>query len=219
MEKTRDKLVRERLVARGAESLSDQELLGIIIDDDKGEATQKAEDVITSCRGLSGLSKLSLSQLRMSEDLGIKRAAKIVASVELGRRMKIAETAETVTIKDTNDILNIFQPQLATLPYEEMWVVYLNSINRVIEKRRVSQGGAVALVVDYKLIIKRAVELVANAIILVHNHPSGVATPSEEDCRLTERLSQAADLFDMKLLDHVIISNEGSYSFSSQNKL
>ena len=102
---------------------------------------------------------------------------------------------------------------LATLSHEECWAVYLTSSNRIIERQRVSQGGVQGTVVDHRLIIKRALELLATQLILIHNHPSGAAEASPQDKVLTERIAQAAALFDIRLLDHIIIAREGDFSF------
>ena len=106
----------------------------------------------------------------------------------------------------------LFRPQLETLAYEECWAVYLTSSNRIIERQRISQGGVQGTVVDHRLVVKRA-ELLATQLVLIHNHPSGAAAPSPQDKVLTERVAQAAALFDIRLLDHIIIAREGDFSF------
>ena len=113
--------------------------------------------------------------------------------------------------------MRIMEPLLASLQHEECWALYLASSGRVVERLRISQGGVQATVVDCKLIIKRAIELLATQIVLVHNHPSGSAEPSRQDRELTERVAEAAKLFDMRLLDHVIISAGAHYSFRAHN--
>ena len=105
------------------------------------------------------------------------------------------------------------RPQLERLAYEECWAIYLTSSNRVIERQRISQGGVEGTVVDHRLVVKRALELLATKLILVHNHPSGAAEPSEQDRRLTRRIAEAAALFDIRLLDHLVIAREGDFSF------
>ena len=106
-----------------------------------------------------------------------------------------------------------FRPQLERLSHEECWVVYLTSSNRVIERYRISQGGVTGTVVDHRLIVKRALELLATQLILVHNHPSGTPEASGQDKTLTERVARAAALFDIRLLDHIIIARDGDFSF------
>ena len=109
------------------------------------------------------------------------------------------------------------EPQLGALQHEECWALYLASSGRVLDRMRISQGGVQATVVDCRLIIKRAIELLAVQIVLVHNHPSGTTEPSRQDMELTERVAEAAKLFDIRLLDHVIIARGGHYSFRANN--
>lgn len=198
-----------KITNRGPESLSDRELLTLLLDD-----TALAETLIGECHGsLGGLADKDLSRLRMVGGMGLKRAVLLGAALELGRRAAVEKTRQADTIRSTQDIVGIFKPLLGTLPHEECWALFLTSSSRIIERMRVSQGGVQATVVDHRLIIKRALELLAAQIVLVHNHPSGAAMPSKQDITLTERIRQAAALFDIRLLDHVIISREGDYSF------
>lgn len=139
----------------------------------------------------------------------------VAAALELGRRLRIEEGQQIDSVRTDQDIVAMFQPQLGALPYEEFWAVYLNASNRVIDRMRVSQGGVSATVVDHRLIVKRAVEKLANALVLVHNHPSGNELPSDEDKALTGRVDLAASLFDITLLDHVIVTAGPCYSFRS----
>ena len=116
-------------------------------------------------------------------------------------------------------MVRIMEPLLGELQHEECWALYLASSGKVIERMRVSQGGVQATVVDSKLVLKRAIELLASQIVLVHNHPSGSAEPSRQDIELTERVAEAAKLFDMRLLDHVIIAHGSNFSFRSRNNI
>jgi len=154
-----------------------------------------------------------MTRLRMTEGIGVKRAAVLTAVFELAGRLHRQEAAAPASIRTKDDVTALFAPLLARLPHEEMWALYLSSANGVIEKMRVSQGGVTALVVDYKLIVKRAVEVLASSLIIVHNHPSGVAAPSPEDISITKRIGDAAALFDIGLVDHIIIADGSSYSF------
>ena len=216
----RDRDVREKLVLRGAGLLSTAELLSLIIGPDSaGEsALTAAERLLEYYDGsLASLLRADLTELRTATGIGIRRASSLAAALELGRRAA-AEQVSPVIVKDKNDVVALF-PALADLGHEEMWVIYLTSSNRVIEKRKVAQGGVSALVADHKLITKRALELLAQSVILVHNHPSGSASPSAEDEAVTLRIAEAMKLFDIKLLDHIIISATESYSFKSNGKL
>lgn len=122
-------------------------------------------------------------------------------------------------IGSSNDVVRIFRPLLTEMKHEECWCLYLNTGNRIVERQRVSQGGVQATVVDHRLVIKRALELLATQIILVHNHPSGAALPSEQDKILTKKIAEAAALFDIRLLDHLIIARGGEYSFRQSGLL
>lgn len=211
-----DKQVREKLIAQGVSALSDAELLSILLrEGDPGcSAVEMSECLLAHFQGsLARISRCGLSALRMTENLGVRRAAAVAAALELGRRFRAEEGLTLETICTDRDIVAMFQPQLAGLPHEEFWVVYLNASNRILDRVRVSQGGVSGTVVDYRLIVKRAVEKLAHALILVHNHPSDNAQPSAEDNTLTERICMAASLFEIQLLDHVIITSGTCYSF------
>ncbi len=201
----------DKLNARGANSLSDTELLSLLLDDD-----ELAERLIESYSGvLTSIAGEDLSRLRMFEGLGLKRAVRLVAAAEWGRRISVAKSSKQETISTSGDVVAIFRPMMESLRHEECWVLYLNSANKIVEQQRVSQGGITTTTVDHRLIVKRALELLATRIVLVHNHPSGSSQPSEEDDRLTSRLRNAAELFDIILLDHIIISPTGEFSYKS----
>lgn len=222
MKAENDKQVRERLVARGVESLSNEELLSLVLPPRRGEQSLVVARRLYAEVGesLGTLSRLSLAELRQTAELGMERASSLVAMFELGRRAALSEGEQAKAITGVADIVSLFQPLVGALPHEELWVVYLTSANRIIERKRVSVGGSTALIADTKLILKRALNLVASSLIVVHNHPSGTLAPSPEDERLTMRLAEAARLLDMQLLDHIIIGrNGGHYSFRSEGKL
>ena len=211
-----DKQVREKLVNQGAESLSDVELLSILLREgtQNRSAMESADALYESFGGsLLRMSGCKLDELRKRENLGMSRSAMIAAALELGRRFRAGEIATRDTIRTDKDVIEIFQPLLAHLPYEEFWIVYLSSSNRILDKVRISQGGTSKTVVDHKLIVKRALEKLAQAIILVHNHPSGNPQPSAEDEEITEKVTRAASLFEITVADHVIITSEVCYSF------
>lgn len=215
-----DKEVRERLVARGVESLTDAELLSLVISPKGGEESiVVAERLVESAGSLVSIAHASLGELRQMESLGVERASRVVAAMELGRRALVAEGEEMASIRDYSDIVSLFTPLLGSLNHEEMWVLYLSSSNRILERRRISVGGLSSLTTDCRLIIRHALTLVAASIIVVHNHPSGVATPSHQDEEFTRRLREAAELFEIALLDHIIIARGGSYSFRAHHTL
>ena len=154
-------------------------------------------------------------KLRSVAQLGIARAALVSAALEIGRRGRAAENSMRDQIMSDRDVIELFQPELAILPHEEFWVLYLNASNKILDRVRISQGGVTGTVVDYKLIVKRAVERLAQGILLVHNHPSGNPLPSDADTLITEKLVRAASLFEITVADHVIITSGECYSFRS----
>lgn len=209
------------LQLKGAGSLTDAELLALLTDDGAEGATVRAEALLEACGGsLASLGRTELARLRMTAGVGIKRAARLVAAAELGRRMLAQDAAAEVrAITSSEEVVRMFRPRLIDLNHEECWALYLGSSNRIIEQVRISQGGVQGTVVDHRLVVKRALELLASQLILVHNHPSGTAEPSEEDKLLTRRIADAAALFDIRLLDHLIISRSDSCSFRSRGLL
>ena len=211
-----DKQVREKLVARGAQALTDAELLSVLLQKGEagGSALELSEELLAAYDGdLTAIAQEEVVRLRSVARLGVTRAALVSAALELGRRCRVAESRVKDTIMTDQDVIDIFQPQIGMLPHEEFWVVYLNASNRILDRVRVSQGGVTGTIVDYKLIVKRAVERLAQGILLVHNHPSGNPLPSGADNEITERVVRAAALFDMTVADHVIITTGECYSF------
>lgn len=205
---------REKLALRGAETLADVELLALLLED-----KTLAEALIKEVGSLVNIANMPLSRLRMVAGLGAKRAERIQMAAEVGRRVVSANIAVEDIISSSEDVIGIMRPLLKELKYEECWVIYLTNSNRVIERSRISQGGVQATVVDHRLIVKRALELLSTRIILVHNHPSGSATPSSADFDLTRRVKEATSLFDIQLLDHIVVSATDSYSFKSNGNL
>lgn len=203
------KTITDKMAARGVESLSDAELLAVLTDDE-----QTAGALLAACGGaLARIASEDAARLRMVGGLGLRRARLLLAAAEFGRRVAASRAAEADVIATSDDVVALFRPQLETLAYEECWAVYLTSSNRIIERQRISQGGVQGTVVDHRLVVKRALELLATQLVLIHNHPSGAAAPSPQDKVLTERVAQAAALFDIRLLDHIIIAREGDFSF------
>lgn len=203
----------DKLSLYGASAMSDTELLAIILDD-----SALAERILQS-QSLAEIARSNISRLRMVEGMGLARAAKLSAATEVGRRMAKAENNNFVRILSYNDAVQLFRPIFEGLQHEECWVVFLTSSNRVVEQMKISQGGVQATVVDNRLIIKRALELLSTQIIIAHNHPSGTAEPSKADIELTKRIKAAAALFDIAIVDHIIIASTGNYSFKSNNLL
>ena len=193
------KNIHDKMAARGVEALDDAELLTLLTEDG-----QAARALLEAYDG---------SPVRMVGGLGLKRARMLLAAAEFGRRVAADRAAEADSVATSDDVVRLFRPQLQRLAHEECWVVYLTASNRIIERQRVSQGGVTGTVVDHRLIVKRALELLATQLILIHNHPSGTPEASGQDKTLTERVARAAELFDIRLLDHIIIAREGNFSF------
>jgi DNA repair protein RadC len=206
--------IHEKISLRGIEALTDTELLSVLLED-----SVLAEELLRECGSLSNIATMPASRLRMVAGLGNRRAEQIQSAVEIGRRVASANRAIEDTISSSDDVVSAMRPLLKELKHEECWAIYLTNSNRIIERCRISQGGVQATVVDQRLIVKRALELLSTRIILVHNHPSGSATPSGADFEITKRIKEATSLFDIQLLDHIIISASESYSFKSSGKL
>lgn len=209
----------DRLQSRGAESLSDEELLSVILAESLTDerAQGLAAELLTEVDGsLMRLMDRDVARLRMVGGLGRLRALRLKAVRECGRRVAASSADHRDVVASSEDVVRIMEPQLAELQHEECWALYLSSSGRVLERMRISQGGIQATIVDCRLVIKRALELLAVQIVLVHNHPSGSSAPSEEDRRLTSRVADAARLFDIRLLDHVVIARGNHYSFRGQ---
>ena len=215
------KNLHDKLMSRGAASLSDAELLAMLVESatDQRDPQVVAEGLLASCGSLAGVARSDLSRLRMVEGIGLKRAERMVVAAEFGRRIARATTSDVECIKTDEDVARLMRPIFEGMQHEECWVLYLTSSNRLIERQRVSQGGVQATVVDHRLIVKRALELLATQLIMVHNHPSGAAEPSLADKELTKKVKSAAALFDIRMLDHVIISREGNFSFRREGIL
>lgn len=206
--------IHEKISLRGIEALTDEELLSVLLED-----RVLAEELLRECGSLSSIATMPASRLRMVAGLGNKRTERIQSAVEVGRRVVSANSAVEEIISSSDDVVSAMRPMLKELKHEECWAIYLTNSNRIIERCRISQGGVQATVVDQRLIVKRALELLCTRLILVHNHPSGSATPSGADFDITKRIKEATSLFDIQLLDHIIISASESYSFKSSGKL
>ncbi|NMC37665.1 MAG: DNA repair protein RadC [Bacteroidales bacterium] len=208
---------REKLIRKGISSLSDTELLAILISSGtrKKSAVDLGRELLSMVNNnLNSLGKLSLSDLRKLNGIGPARAVTIAAALELGRRRKLAEMPDIFQIKSSQDVAGIFQPLLADLSHEEFWVLFLNRSNKVIDRMKISQGGISGTVTDIRIIMKKAVENLASGIIVCHNHPSGNLSPSESDTNITRKIRDAGNLMDIQLLDHLIISDRDYYSFA-----
>ena len=202
---------REKMMAQGKTALSNAELLAILLGSGSADesAVELSRRILASVNNsLTALGKQSLQQLQAFKGIGQAKAITILAATEMGRR-RAAETPELQPkIEVAHNVFTLMQPLIGELPHEEFWVLYLNSTNRVIHKARLFSGGITHTTVDVRLLFKTALEQGAIALILVHNHPSGNTTPSKEDIELTQRVKTAGDMLDIKLLDHVIVTEK-----------
>jgi UPF0758 protein fjoh_0413 len=202
---------REKMISQGKTALSNAELLAILLGSGSADesAVELSRRILASVNNsLATLGKQSLQQLQAFKGIGQAKAITILAATEMGRR-RAAETPELQPkIEVAHNVFTLMQPLIGELPHEEFWVLYLNSTNRVIHKARLFSGGITHTTVDVRLLFKTALEQGAIALILVHNHPSGSITPSKEDIELTQRVKTAGDMLDIKLLDHVIVTEK-----------
>ncbi len=211
---------REKLVSKGKEVLSDAELIAILIGSGSREesAVGLAKRIITHVNNnLNELSKLSLNDLMQFKGIGEAKAVTIITALELGRRRRLEEALIKPEIKSSKAVFEIMQPIIGDLPHEEFWVLYLNNSNKIIYKNQLSTGGITGTLVDVRLLFKKAVELSAVAIILSHNHPSGGLKPSVSDKNLTIKIQKAGEILDIKVLDHLIITEKTYFSFADNN--
>lgn len=213
---------REKLKNKGIGALTDAELIAILI----GSGTKNESAVDVSKRlmnaadnNLNVLGKKTLRDLMQVNGIGEAKAISIMASLELGKRRKLADILTKQKITSSKEVYELFSAMLMDLPHEEFWVIMLNRSNTIIEKYKLSQGGIAGTVIDVKIIIKKALENLASSLILCHNHPSGNIRPSQNDRVITNKLSDAAKYFDIKVLDHLIVSDNGYYSFADEGDL
>ena len=213
---------REKLIHSGRHTLTDSELLAILIRSGSRDETavELARRILCEAgNDLTRLSKMSVSDLSAFKGMGSVKAITVVAALELGRRRRLAEAMQSEKISSSKDVAGYFAPILSDLLYEEFWILLLNRANNVITRFQVSKGGITGTVVDPRVIFKKAVEVMASGIILCHNHPSGNRQPSDADISLTKKLKEAGKLLDIQVLDHLIIAGEEYYSFADEGRM
>jgi DNA repair protein RadC len=213
---------REKMMAKGIRSLSDAELIAILIGSGNMEesAVEVSRRILSSAKNnLNELGKKSISDLQKFKGIGPAKAITIAAAMELGRRRKESEPDEKPKITTSADAALIFKPLLSDLPHEEFWVLFLNRNNLVLDKMMVSKGGLTGTIIDVRIILKTALEKLACSLILCHNHPSGNLNPSEPDKEITRKLKEAGKHMDIPVLDHLIIANDAYFSFADEGLL
>lgn len=213
---------REKLFLKGRLALTDTELLAILI----GSGNQKETALCISRKvlsntdyNLSDLSRLSVQKLMNFRGIGKVKALTIIAALELGRRRRNEKVIASAKLSSSKNVFELMQPLLGDLEHEEFWVLLLNNANTLKYKWQLSIGGITATLVDVRLIFKKALEIGATSMILCHNHPSGNLTPSQSDILLTKKVIKGAHLLDVKILDHVIVTEKSFYSFADEGDL
>lgn len=213
---------REKLLLKGRAALSDAELIAILI----GSGSRNESAVSLSQRilasvsnNLNELGRLSIPELMEFKGIGEAKAICIAAAMELGRRRRAEEALERKKITSSSSVFEFVQPIIGELPHEEFWILYLNNSNKIIKSAQLSKGGITGTVVDVRLAFKEALQLGAVGIILAHNHPSGTLKPSQADIKLTKKLKTAGESLDIKVLDHLIITEKAYFSFADENML
>lgn len=206
---------REKLMLKGKNALSDAELIAILIG--SGSRNESAVDlskrILKNSENLNALGKMSIAQLTNFKGIGEAKAITIIAALELGRRRRAEDAVELKKITSSKIAFEIMQPIIGELQHEEFWVLFLNNANKVILKSQLSKGGISGTIVDVRLIFKLAFESGATGLILCHNHPSGNLQPSDADKSITRKIREAGDNLDVKVLDHLIITESKYYSF------
>lgn len=213
---------REKLLQKGKISLSDAELMAILI----GSGSRK-ESAVELCKkilsrngnSLNEIGKLTINQLLEYKGIGPAKAISIIAAMELGRRRRTEEALEKKKITSSSAVFELLQPVIGELAHEEFWIIYLNNSNKVIDQLQLSKGGITGTLVDVRLAFKRAIEVGATSIILSHNHPSGNLSPSNADKQLTQKLKTAGESLDIKILDHIIVTEKSYFSFADEGLL
>ncbi len=213
---------REKLLNKGKDALSDAELVAILIG--SGSRNESAVDLCkrilaSTNNNLNALGKLSVKQLLEFKGIGEAKAISIIAALELGRRRRGEEALQQKKIDSSQSVFELMQPIIGELPHEEFWIIYLNNSNKVLHKNQLSKGGITGTLVDVRLVMKTAIEVGAVALILVHNHPSGTLKPSEADKNITQKLKTASESLDIKVLDHLIITEKAYFSFADEGLL
>lgn len=213
---------REKMINRGISSLTDAELIAILIS--SGNSNESAVELSrrimeSSHHNLHELGKLNCDELKRFRGIGPAKAITLLAAMELGRRRNQSEALEKDQIKGSRDAANYLRPVIGDLSYEEFWVIFLNRHNKVIEKQKLSQGGMTGTVIDVRLVLKLALEKHATSLIFCHNHPSGNLEPSDADKKITRQLKEAGALMEIPVVDHLIVTQSGFFSFADEGLL
>ena len=213
---------REKFLLKGKTSLSDSELLAIILGSGNNEdsAVELARKILASVENnWQNLSKLSIKDLMKFKGIGEAKAISVAATLEIGRRKASQETPEKTSISSARDSYNIFSQHLSDLRTEEFWAIFLNQKNQIVYKTQISKGGISGTLVDVRVLFRIALEHFATSIIVAHNHPSGSLKPSLEDIQITKSIKNAGEILNVTLLDHLIIGDNSFFSFAEEGLL
>ncbi len=213
---------REKMMLKGADALSDAELLAILIGSGNTEESAVAlmQRVLADCgNNLNQMAKWEVHDFARFKGLGPAKSITILAALELGKRRNLQAQPERKRIICSKDIYELFHPLMCDLPVEEFWILLLNQQGKVIDRVRISQGGISQTTVDVRTILREALLQRAVQIALVHNHPSGNPQPSLEDARLTDRIKQAAQVMQIRLIDHLVVTDGAYYSFNDEGRI
>ncbi len=213
---------REKLLDKGAPTLTDAELIAILIGSgtSSGNALDIARNLLSTVgNDLVALSNMPMPDLTAVHGVGKAKAIAIKAAMEIGRRRRDVHGPETTRVTCSNDAFQLLQSDLAELPHEEFWAVYLNRAAKVVRKKRISEGGVSGTVADPRIIFRTALHELATSIIVAHNHPSGNLEPSQADIELTKKLVAAGKVLDIQVIDHLIVGGRNYCSFADSGLL
>lgn len=213
---------REKMMAKGAASLSDAELLAILIGSGNREesAVELMKRVLQACgNNLNTLARWEMHDFSQFKGMGPAKSIAVMAALELGKRRNDQEQPDRVQVRESGDIYRLFHPLLRDLDREEFWVLLLNQAGRVIGRERLSSGGIDGTYVDVRFILRKALLAKATQLAIVHNHPSGNTRPSREDIQVTRKVSQAASTMNIRMIDHLVITDGAYYSFADEGQL
>jgi DNA repair protein RadC len=211
---------REKLMQRGIEALTDTELLAILLATgtrDKS-ALDLARDILTTTGGLARLARIQINELTRIKGIGKAKAISIQVAFEMGRR-KQRDHVSNQRFSNSREVAQYISPKLVDLNHEVFYAIFLNRNNEVIAEKEVFSGGVSATIIDPRIIFREAINYLASGIIFAHNHPSGNLKPSQADIEITHKLKKGGKVFDINVLDHLIISNRGYYSFADEGNM
>ncbi len=218
-----DERPREKMLQNGANTLSNAELLAILLGTGtrKESAVDLAKRILASAdNNLHELGKISIDNLcKQFAGVGPAKAVVLTAALEIGKRRRTTEAVKRVQIRNSRDIYELFHAKLADLDHEECWVLLMNNQHRILDTVRISHGGVSETTVDPKIVLKLALGKLASSLIICHNHPSGNPSPSSCDDRITQKIRQACQNLDIQLTDHLIFSESGYFSYADEGKI